>query len=606
MTTQYVTPKFSEHNAARMFANVQSGNNTYYLFFSNPQPSSNDAAAANLTLSTQYLDYDYYREIVGGKKIANTNIARMIERREWTSNTVYDYYDNRVENLLDTDFYVTVNTGIAVEVFKCIWNGGANVPSTVQPAASLTDAADAFFELADGYKWKWMYSVGSANLALFVPASGNYVPCEPNANVTGNAVSGEIVNYVVANGGSRYNSYCNGVFSNVSVGGNSLIFELQANTASSNDNFYVGCAIKLTSAPGDGQQRTIVSYNGVSKRIVLDAAFANTPNTSTSYKIAPNIVVTGDGTYANAIAVMYDANGTPSTTNTILGVEMSGRGLNYTFATATANGNTGIIGISTTTANIIPILSPAGGHGANVYSELGARYIGIALPLQNTESSTISVDNDYHTIGVIANPLFANVQFGVSNVSGASFTVGNVITQNTTYATATIVSYASNVMIVTNCTGNWVANIASNTYCFTSTAGGRGNPANIINNTQSKQFSTFDNRTRLGITVVSGAGFQEDEYVDQSIIGVDIANAYVHSANSSLVGLTNVRGNFQVSDVSSSYLVTGNTSGTIANTTAVIPPDLVQRSGDLIYIENIIPVVRDPSQTETIRFVFKL
>lgn len=606
MTTQHVTTKFSVQNAERLVANIQSSNNTHYLFFSNPQTSSNDAIAANLTLTTHYLDYGFYEEIVGGKKIAATNVTKMIERREWTSNTVYDYYDDTQTNLLDTDFYVTVDTGIAVEVFKCIWNGGANNASTVCPTAAVTDAVDPFFELADGYKWKWMYSVGSANLALFVPASGSYVPCEPNANVSGNAVSGEIVHYVVANGGLRYNSYCNGSFTNVSIGGNSQILELQANTSSANDNFYVGCAIKLTGEPGEGEQRKIIEYNGVSKRIVIDAAFVDTPNTSTTYKIAPNIVITGDGVAANAIANMYDANGVPSTTNSIMGVEVTGRGYNYTFATVSANGNTGVIGVSVNVANIVAILSPVGGHGSNAAYELGAKYVGIALPLANTESSTISTDNDFHTIGILANPLFANVQFGVSNVSGTVFAAGNVITQNTTYATAEVVSYASNVMIVTNCTGNWVANIASNTYCFTSSAGGRGNPANIINNTQSKQFATFDNRDRLEISVISGPGFSEDEYIVQSLAGLEVANAYVQSANSTLVGLTHVHGNFQDSDVSDSYHVTGTTSTTVANTTAVIPADLVQRSGDLIYIENVIPVSRGPTQTETIRFVFKL
>lgn len=595
MTTQYINPSFSVQNAARLYANMQSTNNTFYVFIGKPQPAANDAAATNLTVTMDYLQRGYYDDMVCGKRIANTNIARMIRRNDWAANTVYDAYDHRTEFLSNTDFYVTVDTGVGIEIFKCISNAdGAN--STVEPDASLTDPEDMFFELADGYRWKWMGTVGSANAALFSPNSATYVPVEPNANITGNAIHGELVNYVVEDGGRNYNSYANGMFTDVAISGNTYIHALNAN-ASSNNDFYKGCALKIVTGTGAGQQKTISEYIGVSKRVILSSPFEVTPTVTSTYRIAPNIEITGDGSNAEAIAVMN------TTSNSIHSVEITNRGQNYTWATATVNGNTGIISanvvVAANTANIVPIISPFGGHGANVYNELFAEYIGVAMQFANTESSTISIDNDFRSMGLISNPLFANVVLGASSVSG-SFTVGETITQGNTFATAIVVGYTANALAVANATGRFETGNSTYGIITGGTSAATCQVANITNNSQVKQFETFDQRYRLSVTPISGT-LQEDELVEQLTGSVVFANGYIHSTNTTIVGLSNVKGS-----VTANVQVVGDTSGATANVTAVIRPDLVKQSGDLLYIENIIPVSRGPSQTETLRFVFKL
>lgn len=600
MTTQYVTPRFSIHNAARFIANVESTNNTYYVFLAKPQPTSNEASAANLILSTDYLTYGFYNDMICGKRLANSNITRMIRRHEWAQNTVFTAYDHREEYLSNTNFYCTVNTGVGVEVFKCIWNNnGAN--STVKPEASLTDAEDMFFELADGYRWKWLYTVGSANLTAFVPNSSEFVPVEPNSNVTGNAIAGLISNYVVEDGGSNFNSYTNGTFSDTSISGNTYFHQLES-TASANNDFYKGCAIKITTGTGAGQQRTVSEYIGSSRRVLLDSPFITSPTTASTYKIAPNVEVEGDGQGAQAIAVMN------TTSNTVYGVEITNGGNNYTWASVSVNGNTGIIVgnsvVSANAANVVAIISPSGGHGSNIYNELFAEYVGISLNFANDESTTISTDNDFHTIGIIANPLFANVVLGAASVTG-TFTAGETVTQANTFATATVVSYAANALLVTNSTGRFVTGNSTYGVITGGVSAASAQVANITNNSQAKQFATFDQRSRLAISPITGS-FQEDELAEQVQGGIPVANGYVYSANSTLVGLTNSRGILMSSDVSTSYHLEGDTSGAIANVTAVIPPDLVKQSGDLLYIENIIPISRGPSQTETLRFVFKL
>lgn len=596
MTTQYINPTFSIRNASRLYQDMQSTNNTYYVFLGKAQPTSNDAAAANLSLNVDFLQRGFYDDMIAGKRLSNTNITRMIKRNEWAANTVFDAYDHRTEHLSNTTFYCTVNTGVGIEIFKCIWNNdGAN--STVVPDASLTDPEDMFFELADGYRWKWMGTVGYANAALFSPDAATFVPVEPNANISGNAIHGELVNYVVEDGGRNYNSYANGTFSDVSVSGNTYIHALDAN-ASSNNDFYKGCAIKIITGTGAGQQRTVSEYIGVSKRVILNSPFSTTPTTTTStYRIAPNIEVDGDGTGALAIAVMN------TTSNGIYGVEITDRGSGYTWATANVNGNTGIIAgnvvVSANVANVVPILSPYGGHGANVCSELFAEYVGVAVQFQNTESSTISVDNDFRTIGLLANPLYANVVLGAANVSG-TFSVGETITQGNTGATAVVVSYSSNALAVSNATGRFATGNSTYGIITGGVSAATCRVSNITNNSQVKNFETFDQRYRLTTTTISGT-IEEDELVEQSTGSEVFANGYVHQTNSTFIALTNVKGS-----LTANAQIVGDTSSGIANVTAVIQPDLVKQTGDLLYIENIIPVSRGPSQTETIRFVFKL
>lgn len=601
MTTQYVNTRFSIQNAERFLANVRSTNNLYYVFVGKSQPGANDVIASNLELSTDYLEYQYYREMIFGKRLANTNVTQMIKRYEWAPNTVFTAYDHRTENLQDTDFYCTVNTGIAVEVFKCIWNNN-NAPSTIKPEASVTDAQDNYFELADGYRWKWMYSVSSANLAAFVPASANFVPVEQNANVVANAISGRLTNFVIEDGGANYNSYTDGTFSDVSINGNTFIHQLQSN-ASSNNDFYKGCAIKIITGSGAGQQRRVSEYIGVSRRVFLDSPFEPAPNNSSTYEVSPDVDVIGDGTGLRARALMN------VTSNSIFSIEITDGGQNYTWANVQILGNTGIISgnsvLAANSANVVAIISPPGGHGANAYSELFAQYIGISIPFANTESNTIPIDNDFHTIGVIHNPLFANVLLGVANLN-TSFTPGETVTQQNTFATGTVESYSTNALFLTNVFGRFQTGNSTFGRLIGGTSGADGQCANITNNGQVKQFETFDQRTRLTININVGPGFTEDERVFESTGGVEFANGFVHASNSTFLAVTNTRGNFQESDISTINLVTGEDSATVANVTGLLMPDLIPFTGNLLYIENIIPVSRDQTQTETIRLVFKL
>ena len=112
-----------------------------------------------------------------------------------------------------------------------------------------TSADDEYYATNDGYQWKYMFSITSANFSKF--ATANLVPVFANSAVTGNAVSGAIDVIGVTYRGSNYNTYLSGTFesSDVRIGGDDTLYNI-ANSASSSNNFYTGSYIYLTGGTG--------------------------------------------------------------------------------------------------------------------------------------------------------------------------------------------------------------------------------------------------------------------------------------------------------------------------------------------------------------------
>jgi hypothetical protein len=272
-------------------------------------------------------------------------------------------------------------------------------------------------------------------------------------------------------------------------------------------------------------------------------------------------------------------------------VEVVNRGTGYSYATLTITGNTS--GVSNA-AVLLPSIAPPGGHGFDAYKELGATAIGIGVSFANTESGTIPTSNDFRTIGIIKDPLFANVTFSLnaSSISGV-FTPGETITQATSNAYGVVTSIVGATLAITNAFGTF----QTGKVVTGGTSSASGNVISFDINNMSKDFNTFDQRSRYVVSYLSGT-FQTDEPVYQN--NAALANGVFHSNNSTYLSLTNVKGIFNAGQP-----IVGNTSAAQANVTGYTPPDLVKNAGDIIYIENIDPVSRSNTQTETIKIVLK-
>lgn len=172
-------------------------------------------------------------------------------------------------------------------------------------------------------------------------------------------------------------------------------------------------------------------------------------NIGNNYSVASNISVNilGDGLNARIGNVFL------SGANTIDRITLNTTGSGYTFA------NVSILdsgGGSNATARAI--VSPINGHGSDVLTELGARYVMINTRLNYAEGGgDFPVVNDYRRIGIVKNPisnatstmatettLDATITLNLSNVTG-TFALDENIRGDNTNSNAFIVSANANV-----------------------------------------------------------------------------------------------------------------------------------------------------------------
>ncbi len=545
--------------------------NIYYYFLATPRPYASDSSPPRLYDNPQTTEIDTYDNMICGKRITSSDVARMVTRRDWASGTVYTPYAHDTLNLYTSNFYVVHPESGSYHVFKCINNNrGAN--STVAPLFSQTAADDDFYYTADGYQWKYMYSITSTQYSKFT--STGYIPVYVNANVVGNAVSGAIQSIQITNSGKGYSSYCNGFFQEVRVSGNPLVYSIDSTTASSNANFYINSAIKISSGPGSGQQRVITGYtvSGTTRRVIIDSPFSTAPTTLSKYDISPLVQVLGDGSGATARATVN------ATTNSIYTIEITNRGEGYTYASIVITGNTGTINVSTgsTTTNSATakaIISPKGGHGSNAASELGSRYVGLSAEFDSALSGGKVVDeNDFRVVGILKDPLFANVVLEISGGSG-TFSDGEVVYQSQGSPIAGIVitnpgsGYSSNATVTITGTSSVaaVANASSNSL-------GRISQVNIGNTGQGYIEPDIAISAPSPITFNASTGVSSgDDFI--TITGNvfqnnDVVKYLVATGNTAVSGLSNNTSYYIVSSNSTGVKLSSTLNGSAINLTA--------------------------------------
>ena len=271
------------------------------------------------------------------------------------------------------------------------------------------------------------------------------------------------------------------------------------------------------------------------------------PATSTFY-----VPIDGDGT-GGIVKIVTTAGGAVST------VEIEDAGSGYTYANVrVVDGNafqdsalSAAVGSwpAAATAHIVAILSPEGGHGADLPSEFYAKRVMTNIRLTYAEGSgDFPVDNDFRRIGIIQDP----VDWGTSTKStattlrgtfalkitnpSADYVPDEVITQAGTNAKGTVVSYDS-----TN---------------------------KIVKYFQSPELHTHEGK----VVAFSGTG-------------------NVTGATSTATGA--------VDDAQDTALAD------IAFTDGIATPEIKPDSGDIVYIENRRLITRAPDQIEDIKLVIE-
>jgi len=198
-----VTSKFRIHNAEKFAEEFSEAANTImYLFIGKNTTFPNDNSPPTPVNSTANIEYTPWRDMYAAKRITTSDVTHAIERYDWTSGTVYDQYDDQDTNLVDDDFYVMTED---YNVYKCLFNVSA-AASTTKP----TGVSTSQFTTADGYIWKYMYTVTTAKALKFL--TNDYIPVqtlisdggEDQWDVQTAAVDGGIHVVKVTAGGTGY------------------------------------------------------------------------------------------------------------------------------------------------------------------------------------------------------------------------------------------------------------------------------------------------------------------------------------------------------------------------------------------------------------------
>jgi hypothetical protein len=201
-----VTSKFRVHNAEQFVeAFSETSNTIMYMFVGRNSAFPNDNSPPTPVNSTANVEFTPWRDMFGAKRVTSSDVTHAIPRYDWTANTTYIFYDDQDTNLIESDnFYVVTED---YNVYKCLWNAGAGA-STTKPTGVSTSP----FTTADGYIWKYMYTVTTAKAIKFLTTS--YLPVQTLASDGGEdqwdvqaaAIDGGIHVVKVTGGGSGYGS----------------------------------------------------------------------------------------------------------------------------------------------------------------------------------------------------------------------------------------------------------------------------------------------------------------------------------------------------------------------------------------------------------------
>lgn len=531
MTVVANTKLFNVRNSLDYYKPIQDvSNNQFYIFAARhmPWPNTSPLPAYDSVAETEYTIFE---EMIFGKIVTQDDVRAMVDRNDWTADTVYDRYDDQDANLFSKKFFVVSYEGANYHVFKCLDNNGG-AKSTSQPLFSETSANEENYTTADGYRWKYMYTISTSDYAKFTTT--NYIPVTANTQVKQFASNGSIEAIFVTNGGNNYVSYANGYFSEVAVGGNTLVHAV--NSGSSNNGFYVGSALYIAAGTGAGQIRKISNYTVTANQyqVGVESVFNPQPDLSSEFIISPYVSIMGDGANAAGLAVVN------TTSKSISRVDIVEPGYSYTYANVQITGNTGTI--QANSAVVRAIISPLGGHGYDVESELNANKVGISVTFANNESNTISTTNDYSRIGLLKNPKYANVEITYSSNVGV-FLDGEQIVQ-TSGVNTSLSTFTSIVQTYSYTIGNYVTltfdqatSLVANDNLYSNSPAATGIVIKVTGNTalvrkDSGTFTTSTTVFKTGNTLVNNSINAVSSGFSNTVFGLDSNSNTAFSAAS--------------------------------------------------------------------------
>lgn len=203
-----ITDKYKRDLANYLIADFDSAVNYYFIGIGRSE-LWNDSDIVVSAVNTLDEERKFRNSLQGVKQI--NDISYVVPRYNWTNGTIYQAFDDTIVGNSSANYYVLTQ---ANQVFMCIEPGrnalGQPVASVVEPTTTSTSP----FKTADGYTWKFLYSISAFEASRFLAA--NFMPVryidsadttvreQQQQDVQNAAIPGQILNIVVTNGGTGY------------------------------------------------------------------------------------------------------------------------------------------------------------------------------------------------------------------------------------------------------------------------------------------------------------------------------------------------------------------------------------------------------------------
>jgi hypothetical protein len=191
---------------------------SFYCFLASVDPWTDDENPPAPRQDQKYIK-QIMKNVFVMKQIQSGDISPVLQRIDWTTDTVYEYYQDDINMIeLGDNGYLVHNFYVKNrydQVFKCLWNNNGS-PSTKEPYFEPGSyQTNNMFIGTDGYKWKYIYTIDTGLKVKFmdknwipVPIGIGYIP-NPLLNPNNLPLAPGIGNIDVINvtdGGSGYDT----------------------------------------------------------------------------------------------------------------------------------------------------------------------------------------------------------------------------------------------------------------------------------------------------------------------------------------------------------------------------------------------------------------
>lgn len=271
-----------------------------------------------------------------------TDQTFVVPRYNWTSGAIYSAFDDEQQGYPINAYYVMNSNQ---QVYICLQQGktGANPPqvvaSTVQPTGNTEGTA---FRTADGYMWKFLYSIGALKASKFISTA--YIPVAKMQDST-NAVL--------------------------------LLDEIGVDSDS----------------PAEDVEQQLIQQNAVPGQILGYQVVRG----GSGYTSVPTLTIVGDGNGAKAVPTV--------TGGAIVKVEVGDSGSVIALGSGYTRASIKITGGGGDSAEIRPIIGPPNGLGADPRDELKSGAIMFNAKPTGDEDDTFVVNQDFRQVMLLKNLL---------------------------------------------------------------------------------------------------------------------------------------------------------------------------------------------------------